>query len=727
MGEDAANERLSSSDVARIVTKLRALDVLAFGDAVVCGADGRSYVTRERLREEVAAEVRARGGRATITALGAALGVDVAHCEREAKALARDDAFGAKFLEGEIMTAEYFDGIAREIAETLRDVGSITISECARRFLLSADLVSRVMRERVTSIVEAKMEGPSFVYTVNFADRLGMKIRNALCECSVPTAKEALIRAATGEEAADSSLPLASKLLNDLIKAKTVQGIMTGGFWYPEVHLMAQRKKLCDLYERRGIVTVDAASQLGIDAKETKSIIASLDQGHVDFGTHFVAKRVVDEYETSVAETIEEQGYCCSTDALPDGLGVEVIDSTSLLETNASVGEYLVSHALFKKCMDAARRVGATTAENVLQENEADIEVLRSMLFVGRGEPHAPIASSDGKGVKKIKKNKNSNRAEESVAAVSSATEERKTPLLPSNILKDADITSSLRRILPDADQDFLHDLTRVCKSAAVVEFNERVSFCIANFGDKLKMSRELAAKQFLDLYPTAVLVSKGTEEILADDVYAMKYACRQYAVPCVDAFLRSQMEKSLANGDDSAPLTEKHRVSIVENFPNYPAEAKPMGRVLLDAVRAGKSPVVVMESVATLAEAFGLRLPALNRSTVRTMLHAHKKGLEEQLRGERDVAKALLIAVPYLVAVTRGKVVAITGRSLVKALDMCGEGLDAARREVIGTAIARVVDELAGSTPTAPTVDIEVLKEVVLGVDAKSSQHDVT
>jgi len=388
-----------------------------------------------------------------------------------------------------------------------------------------------------------------------------------------------------------------------------------------------------------------------------------------------------------------------------------------------------VSQSLLKKCMDAARRVGTTTAEKFLRENEADVEILQRMLIVVRGEPHTPIrTSSDGKGGKRIKKNKKSNRSEEFLAddEASSATEEMKTSSATSNILNDSDIASSLGRIFPDTDEDFLRDLTKFCKSSAAVEFNERIHFSIKNFGDKLKMSRELAAKRFLDLYPTAVLISKGTEEILADDVHAMKYACRQYAVPCVDAFLRSQMEKALDNCDEGAPLTEKHRASIVESFPNYPADAKPMGRDLLDSVRGGKSPVIIMERVATLAEAFGLRLPALNRSATRTMLHAHKRGLEEQLRGERDVAKALLIAVPYLVAVTRNKVVAITGRSLVKALDVCGEGLDAARREVISKAIARVVDELAGSTPTALTVDIEALKAVVLGVEADFPQHDV-
>ena len=727
-GEDA--DALTAEDVVALVSKMRELDILDFGSLIVSDAK-RGVVTRDRLREDARAELMRRGGRATTTAIAMALEVDVGDCERELKALARDKELGARFLEGELMTEDYFSTVVHEIVETLRTSGVTSITDCARKFSLSSELVSRVLRERVGASIEAKLEG-SLVYTPAYVDRLAERIQDALGECTAPTSKEAVLSLALGDNdgLVDSGAQLAAKLLSDVIKSKKAQGTMNAGFWYPEVHLIAQRKKLREAYERHGIVTVAMGAALGIYAEETKSIITVIDGGYVDFGSYFVAKRVFEQLETSIREALAEDGYCRIADALPDGLGSEALAHTSVLKSSASVGDYVVTNHLVKKCIENAKRVGQSTAENVLRENGADLDALKGMLVSTRAS-----ASTEekiyAKGPKKGKKDSKGHRARDDTLAgdqglplMSNAQGNKLSTSL--HVLKDSDITGSMRRVVPEADDELVRELTKMFRTFASAEFNERVSFAIENFGDKLKMSRELAAKRFLELYPTAALISKGTEEVLANDVHAVKYTCRQYALPCADAFLRSQMEKAVDDCDVTAPLTDKWRSGIVESFPNYPADGKPLGRALLESIKSGKSPVDVVERVATLAEAFGIRLPSVNRAAARSILQAHKKGLEDQLSAERDVAKALLIAVPYLVAVTRGKVVAITGRSLVPALEACGESLETARRNVVRNAIARVVEELSGSSPASPTIDIDALKDAVFSsADADASQND--
>jgi preprotein translocase subunit Sec63 len=123
-----------------------------------------------------------------------------------------------------------------------------------------------------------------------------------------------------------------------------------------------------------------------------------------------------------------------------------------------------------------------------------------------------------------------------------------------------------------------------------------------------------------------------------------------------------------------------------------------------------------IIDGIAHLAEVLGVRLKLLDKKTERVMLHTHKKGLEEQLTVARDVPNALLIAVPYLIASTRAKVVAITGRSLETALDSCAD-LEPACSDIIRTAIKHVLEDLASNSQnnTHGEFDLDALKLAVL------------
>lgn len=660
-----------------LVAKMRELGVVA-NESLTRAGDGKAYVTTERVREEVMREVERCGGRVGVVALSTALGVDASTCERAAKALARENASsGARFLEGELMTDGYFDDVARETQEILRENGTATVSDVARKFSLGADLVVKVLRERVVGASDVKMDG-SLVYTSEYVAKLTSRVRETLMACAVPTSRDALLREALGEEA---RAQLVGSVLSEVIKSKAVRlsGEMSGGVWYPAAHLDRQRKKLLEMFAQMGVVSVDAAARVGFDAKQAKKILSEADESHLEFGSPacFVAKRVLDQFETAISEALDEDGYCYTPDVLPEGLTscAETLAQTSVLQKHVEFGrEYVVTKSFIKKCTDAIKRFGELAAEKAIRENEKkDVATLREFL----------VANSVG----------------------------------------DSDVIAAVKRAVPGVEADLIQELVRVHKVVAVLAFKERISFAIASHGDKLRMSCDAAKKIFLASYPTALLCSKGTAEVLSHDSHAMTYTCRRYAVPCADAFLRSKAEKSFDEGDSAAPLTEKLRAFIVESFSDG-NKAKALGRDLIDAIRREKSPMEVMDSLGRLCELFGVRLPAPNKKTERSMLHVHKKGLEEQLRAATDISKALLIVVPLLVAQTRGKVVAITGRSLGTALEAC-EGLEPERRTVVKAAITQVLDELTGasSSTSAIPIDIETLKAAALS--GTSSRDD--
>jgi len=658
-----------------LVAKMRELGVVA-NESLTRTSDGEAYVTTEEVMREVTREVARCGGRVGVVALSAALGVDASTCERAAKALARGNAESvARLLEGELMTDGYFDDVARETREILRENGTTTVSDVARKFSLSADLVVKVLRERVVGASDVKMDG-SLVYTSEYVAKLTSRVRETLMACTVPTSRDALLREALGEEAR-AQLVVWSEVIKS--KAARLSGEMSGGVWYPAAHLDRQRKKLLEIFVQVGVVSVDAAARIGLDAKQAKKILSEADDAHVEFGSPvcFVAKRVLDQFETAISEALDDDGYCYTPDVLPEGLtsSAETLAQTSLLQKHVEFGrEYVVTKSFINKCTDAIKRVGESAAEKAIRENEEkDVATLRECLIT--------------------------------------------------NSVRDSDVIAAVKRAVPGVEANLIQELVRVHKVAAVLAFKERISFAIASHGDKLRMSCDAAKKIFLTSYPTALLCSKGTTDVLSHDSHAMTYTCRRYAVPCADAFLRSKAEKSFDDGDSAAPLTEKLRAFVVESFSDG-NKAKALGLDLIDAIRREKSPMDVMDSLGRLCEFFGVRLPAPNKKTERSMLHVHKKGLEEQLRAATDIAKALLIVVPLLVAQTRGKVVAITGRSLGTALEAC-DGLESERRTVVKAAITQVLDELTGasSSTSAIPIDIETLKSAALS--GTSSRDD--
>lgn len=145
--EQKSQIRLSERNIVELVNKLKACELL--DDTLLYTLNGKEYVTQERLRAEIKREVKRSGGRVPVVDLQPLLNVDVVHCERQAKALADDPSVGFSLVEGELMTPAYFDAVAAEVDEELREAGMVGVGDLARRHSLSADLMRKVLSERM--------------------------------------------------------------------------------------------------------------------------------------------------------------------------------------------------------------------------------------------------------------------------------------------------------------------------------------------------------------------------------------------------------------------------------------------------------------------------------------------------------------------------------------------------------------------------------------------------
>ena len=57
------------------------------------------------------------------------LGVDLAHCQRQAAAIVTELGGQAQVLQGELITVSYFDALAAEVNELLQEAGVLPIGE----------------------------------------------------------------------------------------------------------------------------------------------------------------------------------------------------------------------------------------------------------------------------------------------------------------------------------------------------------------------------------------------------------------------------------------------------------------------------------------------------------------------------------------------------------------------------------------------------------------------
>ena len=359
--------RLSERNIVELVNKLKSLDLL--DDTLLYTLNGKEYLTEARLDAEIKREVKRSGGRVPVTDLQPALNVDVAHCERRARALAADASNGVALVEGELITPAYFDAVAAETDEELREAGVIGVGELARRHGLSADLMTQALRERVEAgAVDGRLEGGS-VYTPGYVRRLRAQLRGAMRAALVPTTRDALVANALRREdrhgVADAALTGA--LLGDLARGSSggsagsagkrgsslrerggrnepadtenvaADGALRGGAWHPAVYSRAQAAAVGEVYARAGVVTAEQATRMGVADPSSYFEAMDVKNRAVALGESFVAPRVVEQLDAAVRDALAENGGWCECGALvpPD---LPPADAPALLAATDAVG-----------------------------------------------------------------------------------------------------------------------------------------------------------------------------------------------------------------------------------------------------------------------------------------------------------------------------------------------------------------------------------------------------
>ena len=380
--------RLSESNVIELVNKLKSIGLL--DNTLLYTLNGKEYLTELRLDEEIRREVTLRGGRVQITDLPPALNVDVVHCERRARVLASDKANEIDLVEGELITPKYFDDVAKEIDEELREYGVVQVGELARRHQVSHELMTKEIRKRMlgqgsnredsttrsspkTNAIDGVLESGS-VYTPEYVRRIKAQLRGAMRAALVPTTRDALVNSAlrVQDRAGDvASAALTGAVLGDLAKqgkgkhegdknnangdgTQTIvaDGALRGGAWHPAVYSRARATAVAALYQSAGLVTVEQAKRMGVEdcgayfkeldgAEENENEIDETEKKGkgkgISLPESFVSRQLVDAFDAAVREAlVENRGWCECDLLVPTDLPVN--DAPFLLSAVSAVG-----------------------------------------------------------------------------------------------------------------------------------------------------------------------------------------------------------------------------------------------------------------------------------------------------------------------------------------------------------------------------------------------------
>ena len=271
--------------------------------------DGGEYVTPDQLEKELKDELVVAGGRLKLTEVQPQLNVDLSHIQRRLDDLLKDDP-SIQFIDGEVFTEDYMDGVAEEINQILQEAGSLRLVELAARFNLSTQFLTAGLKKRVGSVVQGRMDS-GMLYTNSYIERQEACIRGAFSGLTRPMAVAEL------QAVFDFDESLFDPTVDTLLKSGRLKGTMAGkgmrATYTPAIFSESQLQAVNSFYKQNGYIEFSTAEKMLINNPKaflTKELGAS----GFCLRSSFAANSLVDTVAAQVEEAVSSS---CIIDVAP--------------------------------------------------------------------------------------------------------------------------------------------------------------------------------------------------------------------------------------------------------------------------------------------------------------------------------------------------------------------------------------------------------------------------
>jgi hypothetical protein len=370
--------KLSERNVIELITKLKQLGF--FDDDLLHTSNGREFITRAKLQDEVTAAIDAAGGRLPMVDLPSVIGVDLAHCERAAEQVVKSSKKNVIQAQGELLTTTYFDSLAEDVNESLQNNGVVIIGDLARRTGLGMEMIQGVLKERMGKTIHGRQEG-GVLYTDAYLARIKAQLRGALRGSLAPVTL-ASVRKDLGLDTLGGLAGLVPTLAEELVKEGAIVGkIASGGSFIPASFARSQQDFVRSFFQQNGYIAYDMATKNGV-SNPAQYLKEAFPDG-LALSSAYISPAVCHQVEAAVEEAVQSGSWCDVISAVPSAL--TSTDAAQVLE-NLNYGGGAVAGGGGKggKGSSAKKTASSATGVKILAETCAVstvfMEKLKSVL-----------------------------------------------------------------------------------------------------------------------------------------------------------------------------------------------------------------------------------------------------------------------------------------------------------------------------------------------------------
>ncbi|WIA08065.1 hypothetical protein OEZ85_007531 [Tetradesmus obliquus] len=755
--EKKSSVRLSERNVVELIIKLKQLGV--FGDELLHTINGKEYITTDRLKVDIQTALRQAGGRLELTELPALVGVDLAHCEKQASLIVSESAGKVMEAQGELITTQYFDSLAAEIDDLLQESGVLSMADLAVTYSLNTELLRSTVSSRMGSTISGKLDA-GLLYTPAYVRNIKAQLRGALRGTAAPVALTSLVKD-LGLDSFASSNSMVSQLVEELLGEGAVKGSTKGGggSWVPSVHTAAQQGAVAGFWRQNGWVGYELVRKAGI-SNEKAYLKQSFFEG-LALESVYVSPSVVSQAEAAVDEALRNGAWLDVATVLPSSLALQDVAQLLAkcgglgLEEDGRRGQVLASTCVVSaQIIAAARERAEVLAKQAADKAAAERKHAAAAAPPSNSGSSAADASKSGAGGKKAaaskddsdddwsmgsKKGKKAAKGGSKAAAAkggkpagssssgsgSKGGSKGAAAAAADNggsALSVSALTELVLELHPDMEDagpngGVAKAIAETIRPAALAAYQEALASVFTSGAEVRRKAKDGALRALEEAFALLQLYERGCELLQADEAVQtvmQRHLLRSTGTDALDCLLswckwefgEQEPPAAAATAGEAAAAaaavvsfsSPAERAGQAKSLP--PELGQPVGKAL-EAVGGTDVQELLSQLEAAGAEC-GMRLRRLDKKSEKALLVQQKARLLGLLTPEQSPAAVLALALPLLAVKAAGKLVNTPGRAIGGVLAALQPHLQEPEVELMQQYHALVVESLRAQSSGA-------------------------
>lgn len=693
-----------------LIVKLKELGFL--DSNLLHTSNGREYVTRGKLVDELGEVLRGHGGRLSLVELPSILGMDLAHCQVAADTLCAAGDCKVIMANGELFSSLYFVELAREIEDQLQSGGILALADVARAQGLTMEMLTAEVSKNMGTLIHGIFDqGAQSLYTNAYIDRVKCQIRGALRGCLHPLQLSVLKKDICGVEGPAGFFP---GLVDEVVTEEQLDGKIASGMnmWIPNSYLELQKKAVDSYFAQNHYVSKEFARKNGID--DEVAYFKTMDPTGFMLETVYASPQIVHSLVAVIDDAVMSgDGFCDVQDHIPadftyddaSKLVQQLFRDGSLEQKESFVDVFcdtcIISKTFVSSISQSLQMTAAAVArEDFTSSQQPSSETTKSKKTKGNTKVQRDDDDSDddwsmqkgGKGKKKGRGGKAKVSTQAKGAPSAAPTKNTNAQIKSSTY-----IASHIIKEHPDLEhyESLVEAITATMIPVVSAAYDKATDDLFTAGASRRKEIKEKASSALQNSFYWLEMFSKGTDVVFGSEVEdanrtsASWHVIKSNGLMCLDPLLHflnadiSQQSEELSDPEDivKTTLTQAQRAAIIQECPGQLTEKLSW---MLNATKSNVAKDIpeFIDMTRKASEESGIWLKSLDKKTEVALIELHEKVLQKQLNLAESSPTLLAAAVPILLLKHMHVCTNLAGKSLspaIQSLALCMDENDVA------------------------------------------------